>query len=169
MTFAALAWVDTFELAASLRGPRVGLFPKSGECRILPLRGPKRDADPEDDATFVRFFTKWPELTNLLDELRRIAGGGVEYGRIYLEMLMPTGIIPWEHDTSGYAQRFQRVHVAVRTNPNAYVFIAGAAVNMQPGIVNLVDRRYPISAINMGTSWRCHLIVDFRKKTEDET
>jgi hypothetical protein len=170
MTFNALAWIDVYELAASLR-TRINLFSKAGDLRTLPVRGPRPDGDPEDDAAFVRFkaSTRWPELTNVLDQLKRLAGdAAVEWGQIYLELLMPNGIAPWEQAGPGYAQRFQRVHVALRTNPAAYTFIGGASVNMQPGLVNLIDRRVPCSAINLGTSWRCHLVADFRiKETTD--
>jgi hypothetical protein len=169
MSVTTLAWVDVFELTASLR-TRAGLFSKEGDCRVLPIRGPRADADPEDDAAFVRFkvSTKWPELTNVLDQLRRLAGSpDFEFGRIYLEMLMPNGVIQWERETGDYAQRFQRVHLALRTNPGAFTFIGGASVNMQPGLVNLVDRRLPMSAINLGNAYRCHLICDFRKREED--
>ncbi len=162
MTFAALAWVDVFDLAASLR-LRVGHFPKTGDRRVLMLRGPKKDAeDPDDTATYVRFFAKWPEIKNLTDEVRRASGAPLEFGRIFLEMLMPGGIISWKRDDSEYAQRFQRVHIALRTNPHAFVFIGGAVVNMQPGLINLVEPRLPMSALNLGTTWRCHLVCDFR-------
>lgn len=172
MSFAAIAWVDVFELACSLRA-RAGLLAKPGEWRIVNLRGPKAEADPEDDAAFVRFkaATQWPELSNVLSQLQRLGvertGGPVEFGRQYLEMLAPGAVVPWERAEGGYAERFSRVHLALRTNPAATTFIGGAAANMQPGVVNLIDRRVPYSAINLGTSWRCHLVVDFRQKEQE--
>ena len=172
MSIVALTWIDVYELACSLRS-RSGLFAKPGECRVVALRGPRAEADPEDDAAFVRFKTsaKWPELTNTLGQLQRFGAerlkGPVEFGLIYLEMLMPGGIIPWEKAAGVYVERFSRVHVALRTNPAATTFSGGVAVNMQAGNVNLIDRRAPYSAINLGASYRAHLVCDFRKRDEE--
>lgn len=173
MSFAPIAWVDVHELACSLRD-RSGLFAKPGEARVVMLRGPRAEGDPEDDAAFVAFKSsaKWPELTNVLGQLKRLGpeklGAEIGWGRIYLEMLMPGGIIPWERAEGGYAQRFSRVHVALRTNPTATTFAGGMAGNLQPGIVNLIDRSVPYSALNLGTSYRCHLVCDFRRREESE-
>ena len=96
MSLVPLGWLDVYELACSLR-PRVGLFPKSGPVRTLQIRGPKGDADPEDDAAFVwtrGARERWPELNNTLSETERLVPD-IEWGRIVLELLMPNGIVRW--------------------------------------------------------------------------
>lgn len=168
MNVMPIAFVDTFDLAASLR-QRLGSFHGPGDRKVLPLRGPKKDADPEDDLAYVwsKERQRWGELSAMLGHLSRL-GGEVEWGRIELEMLMPGGIIPWGRDQSAYAHRFTRAHLALRTNPHAITFIGGLAVNMALGIVNVIDRSLPASAINLGETMRVHLIADFRKKEPPE-
>lgn len=163
MNIAAVAFIDPFDLAASLRR-RLGLFQGEGLRKMLPLRGPKRGADPDDDTLFVwsKERERWGELSAMLGHLAHTQD--ILWGRIELEMLMPGGIVPWARDQTPYGQRFTRAHVALRTNPSAMNFVGGTAVNMAAGVVNLIDRTLPCSAINLGETSRVHLIVDFRKK-----
>jgi hypothetical protein len=177
MSFVVLGWLDVYELSCSLRS-RMGLFPKSGEVRVLSIRGPRGDADPEDQAAFVwtKGREKWPELMNILGQIEHIgqAFGGIEWGRISLELLMPSGIVPFESDGSVYAERFDRVHLAIRTNPAAVMFCGIASRHVASGeAVLLATKRpprppLPVGAFNGGESPRCHLIVDFRKKDQPD-
>lgn len=174
MSFVSLGWLDVYELGCSLRS-RIGLFPKSGQARVLSIRGPRGDADPDDAAAFAwaKGREKWPELMNIIGQVERIGAqhlGGIEWGRIGLELLMPNGIVPIESDESGYAERFDRVHVAIRTNPAAAVFCGVLSRHIAWGeLVILATKRpprppLPTGAFNAGEHPRCHLIVDFRKK-----
>jgi hypothetical protein len=178
VSFIALGWFDVYELACSLRS-RIGLFPKSGDARTLSIYGPRGDADPEDATTFTwaKGYDKWPELMNVLGEIERIGNRAlvdIEWGRINLELLMPSGIIPLESDGSGYAEKFDRAHLAIRTNPAAVVFCGLISRNIASGeAVVLGTKRaprppLPVGAFNAGESPRCHLIVDFRKKDQPE-
>lgn len=176
MNFVFVAFIDTFELAASLR-TRLGLFPEGGERRVLLLRGPRKDAlDPDDDIGFVpaRVVARWPEMGNMIERVRRVgsavmerAGSSpatLEFGRIYLELLMPGAQLAWPAETSAYAERFSRAHLPLRTNPGCLVVAGVEAWQPLPGNLTAVARRVPLYAINCGEQPRVHLIVDFRKK-----
>jgi hypothetical protein len=166
-----LGWIDVYELACSLRS-RIGLFPKSGAVRTLQIRGPKGDADPEDDAGFVwtrGARDRWPELNNTLAETERVVPD-IEWGRIVLELLMPNGIVPLAADTSEYGERYVRAHLPIRTNPAALLICGGACVHLAQGAISMLATKraplptLPVGAMNLGEKFRVHLIADFRKK-----
>jgi hypothetical protein len=172
--FTPIAYLDTFELASSLR-TRMGQFPNpDASRRVLPLRGPRKDADPDDDAAFVlaREAQRWPELKAMLEQIREAVAqvyerlgkpGEVEFGRIALEMLMSGANVPWRKDDGAYAQRFERAHLALRSNPGARLFAAHEMLWLLPGDLTAVAHRVPHSAINLGEWPRVHLVVDFRR------
>lgn len=171
MSLVPLGWLDVYELACSLRS-RIGLFPKAGAVRTLQVRGPKGDADPEDDAAFVwtrGARDRWPELNNMLAEAERLVSG-IEWGRIVLELLMPNGIVPLAADTSDYADRYMRAHLPIRTNPAALLICGGACTHLPQGAISLLAPKraplpmLPVGAMNLGEKPRIHLICDFRKK-----
>jgi hypothetical protein len=169
MNFAFLAFVDVFDFAASLR-PRLGLL-KGGR---LVIRGPRKDAaDPDDDLAFVmaKEAARWPELKTTLSHVERLGdkAGGVDFGRIHLEMLMPGQTLPWSHETTPYAEMFQRAHLALRTNPGAALFSGNEAWHVPTGHVVAINRRAPCSAINMGEHSRIHLIIDFKIRPAKES
>jgi hypothetical protein len=166
-----LGWVDVYELSCSLRS-RIGLFPKSGAVRTLQIRGPKGDADPEDDAAFVwtrGARDRWPELSNTLAESERLVSD-IEWGRIVLELLMPNGIVPLAADPSDYAERYVRAHLPIRTNPAALLICGGTCMHLAQGAISLLATKrapmppLPVGAMNLGEKPRIHLICDFRKR-----
>ena len=175
MSLVPLGWLDVYELACSLRS-RIGLFPKSGAVRTLQIRGPKGDADPEDDAAFVwtrGARDRWPELSNILAETERLVPD-IEWGRIVLELLMPNGIVPLASDISDYALRYVRAHLPIRTNPLALTICGGACLHLAQGAISLLATKraplppLPVGAMNLGEKFRVHLIADFRKKDPPE-
>jgi hypothetical protein len=171
MNFQAIAWVDSFDLAASLR-TRMGLFKPAGDGLLTAeVRGPRPGAeDPEDAAAFAYFKApgvrsgKWPELKIALDQIKRLGEqqGGVEFGRIGLLMMQPGSSLPWTH----LGGPLEHGRLLLRGNPGL-VWYGGAETWMPTsGVLTLVNRRVPNSAVNMGESPAIWLAVDFRKAGE---
>lgn len=169
--FLPICFVDTFDLVASMR-QRMGLF-KPGEPRILPIRGPRAEADdPDDDLAYINYrdpLAKWPEMARMIRRLGRIGEeqGGIEFGRIFLEMLDPGMRLSWTLDDNAYAARFTRVHLPLRTNPAAMMHSGIEQANLLPGALTAVNQRAPHSAINLGEWPRVHLVADFRRKDQE--
>lgn len=167
MNFAPVFWLDTFELAGSLR-TRAGLFkadPDQPGLRILAVRGFRKGTE-EADEDFVSYSpaTKWVELTNLLGRMRRIGQnvGGAEFGRVFLEMLDPGVALPWHRETTPYFERWKRAVLPIRTNPGTMMFAGTEAYSPGVGWLTVFNPLVPCSAINTGEYARVHLVVDFR-------
>lgn len=174
MNFAFIAWLDTFELAASLR-TRAGLF-KTEEPgrRILPVRSIRKGTE-EVDEDFVGFTyatpAKWPELGNLRSRLTRLGNdmlGAVEFGRIFFEQLDPGATLAPHRETGPYFERWRRAHLPIRTNPGAMLYSGIEQVSPAPGNLVGIAMNLPCWAVNLGEYPRVHLIVDFRKKETEE-
>jgi hypothetical protein len=173
VNFIPVGWLDTFELAASLR-QRMGRFAPDADAapgrKVIPLRGPAEDSDPADDTRFQfnRAATqKWPELRAALERILRVgkALGGIDLGRIELELVSPGAALPWRREVGDYVERYERLHLALRTNPGAIVYSGNEGLHLLVGAATIVARRgVPTSAVNMGESPRIHLVVDFRRK-----
>lgn len=165
--FAPVAFLDTWELAASLR-TRMGLFDK-GEPRILPIRGPRATADdPDDDTGFVFYkaASQWAELKSMLARISRLGDGfgGIEFGRIFLELLPPGDCLPWTLEDSAYNVRFMRAELPLRTNPAAIVYSGPESAHLAPGWLTIINHRARHSAANHGEHPRIHLCLDHRRK-----
>ncbi len=170
--FAAVAFLDPFELAASLR-TRWGRFHGDpGGLRTMSIRGaPAGAADPDDDATFGFYRQagvrsgKWPEMAALLDRLERL--GGQDYGRIWLEMY-PPGYRGWrDPEPPAYAERFSRAVMALRWNPEAALFSGRESQVLVPGFLTLVNHRTICGAMNLGEWETVALVIDGRKGEDD--
>lgn len=166
--FVTLAYLDVFDLAASLR-TRWGQFRRQEDGRLLlPIRGEPPNGDPEDESKFGWYRQsgvrsgKWPELKALLDRVER--EGGIEFGRIRVEMMQPGYLGSFEIDHSGYAGRIGRTILALRWNPQALLYCGGEVNCPQPGMVTLISHRLPCTGINMGEWGAIALVVDSRKK-----
>ena len=166
--FVPLLFLDAHELAASLR-QHTGLF-DHGTPRILTIREPRNNTT-EDDEDFIwraALVKKWRELHHFLGRTRREAEkafGPQDIGHIYLEMLDAGVRLPWADGLSGsYAERYTRLHLALRTNPQAMMYSGAEVASPAPGWLTAVNFRVPHSAINLGDWPRVHLVVDFRKK-----
>ncbi len=165
MNFLTVGFIDPFELSASLPR-RMGLF-KDG---VLMVRGPRAGADdPDDDVAYKQLLdvNKWPELKSMLAKIKRIGDsqGGIEFGRIYLELLQPYKppvdfCALWMPPGDGYAERFNRLWMPLRTNPSVMHYSGIESAHLQHGVVTWINRRTPTSAINLGETVAVFLIVD---------
>lgn len=169
INFTFLPYIDAYYDVARSMHSRAGMFVGKG-VRTLHLRGPKKGAEDHDDAIDYGRSTaavKWPEFKTMLGGLERmgeqITGGKIEFGRIFLEMLDVGTLVPWRRLESEYFERFNRLHLALRTNPGAMLYSGCEAIQLLPGQLTRVNVRVPHSAINLGNSPRIHLILDVRK------
>lgn len=158
--FISIAWLDTFELCASLP-KRMGLLP-------LQVRGSKAGADdPDDDLSFVqsKAAASWPELRVMLARIKRLGDqtGGIEFGRISVGLLPAGRTDPWWRDESPYATRFASALLPLRTNPGVVIYSNGEQWTPVIGWLTIVARGVS-SAINLGEHPAIWLAVDFRKK-----
>jgi hypothetical protein len=171
--FAAVAHLDTFELAGSLL-KRWGLFKSTGVpgLRILRVRGVKTGTE-EGPEEFVRYkpTSGWVELDNLRGEIERRAEAymppGVDFGEISLEMLDAGATLNWTTETDPYFARWSRAIVPLRTGPGV-LFVCGVET-ASPGVgwLTIVSPRLPHCAINMGDSPCVWLTIDFKRKQAD--
>jgi Aspartyl/Asparaginyl beta-hydroxylase len=92
-------------------------------------------------------------------------------GKVMVVELKAGGSIGWHIDEGGYAQGYERYHVAIRTNPYCWLYSGGEAGHVPVGAVVKFDTSVLHSAANFGTTPRWHLIVDVAKAKEevDET
>jgi len=166
--FLAAAHFDTFELVASLR-TRMGLFKTEHgsastlTCPVRQRRGEKWTRPPHAATG------KWPELTNTLQRVSRLgeAMGGIEFGRIDLEMLPAGACMDWRLDQGEETLRYEHAIMLLRTSP-AVTFFAGSEV-AAPGIgfLTIMSRRLPRSAINTGEAAAIWLALDFRRRQSE--
>ncbi len=167
--FAAVAFLDTLELAGSLR-TRWGQFKvEAPGHRILRIRGHAKGSEEGDD----RFggyeaAKKWPELGNLRSIITRRAAlilpPGVEFGRIFFEMLDPGAMLDWNRETSPYFERWTRAILPLRTNPATLLIYGTETASPGPGWLTIVSPRLSHTAINLGEHAWVWLVVDFKKK-----
>jgi len=156
--FLAIAHMDPFELICSLR-PKMGLFKEEGGGSLYcPVRVPK-------EGKWVIRQGKWVELTNYIQRIRRLAD--VELGYIELRLLAAGGDMDWQppdYEPGAY----EHAIVMLRTSP-AFALFAGPEVWMPAiGLLTVVSRRVPRSAINMGDSPAIWLAVDFKRKPAED-
>ena len=159
--FTPIAFIDTFDLVASLP-PHLGLFIQVAEGRrILLLRWSRKDTD--DAFAWHKTYSRWIEAKNMLGQLKRIGDahlGSFEFGRVFLEMLTPGATLPWRTPEE---TDFLRAHLPLRTNPQARMYAGTETVHLLPGQLTIVSGG-PQCAINLGSWPRVHLVCDFRKK-----
>ena len=157
--FAAVAFLDTYDLVASLPG-RIGEF-KAGNPRILTLRGAVKDK--EGEYGYTALANRWPEVKNILGriEMGTPQSGPLDLGRAYLEMLDPGSDTRWQ-SVGGI---FATLHLPLRTNPDAIMYSGRENQHLLPGMLTIVDTRL-WSAVNRGEWPRVHLVVDV-KRTQD--
>jgi hypothetical protein len=168
MSFTPIAFIDTFDLVASLP-PRIGLFRhvESGE-RLLPIRGYRKDTDPAEELfAWHQTYAKWPEIKNTIGQMRRLAAErigppGIELGRVFLEMLDGGTALPWRRPE---ASAWIRAHLPLRTNPAAFMFAGRESMHLLPGQLTVVAPAWGC-AVNWGEFSRIHLVVDFKRKRE---
>ena len=170
--FAAVAHLDTFELAGSLR-TRLGLFKPAGLITTgwwrLQVRGSKTGAEGE----FVRYkpVSNWAELTNLRNDIQRRAETlmppGIEFGRIFFEMLDPGAVVAERGEVEPYFLEWTRTILPLRTNPGLTLLYGNETASPGAGWLTAVNPRLPHAAINMGDASAVWLVLDFRRKVAD--
>lgn len=170
--FTSIAFLDTFEAVASLPA-RMGLFRAAVEddTRFIPLRGHPKGASG-DRIAWYQTYAKWPEMKNILGRLKRIGDGivadpGIEFGYIFLEMLDAGSVTAWRPPED--PPSWLRVHLPLRTNPDAFLFAGRESAHLLPGSLALVNRAIWSCAANWGEASRIHLVADFRKKAATES
>ena len=171
--FATIAFLDTLELAGSLR-TRWGQFKvEEPGHRILRVRGHAKGSEPSDD----RFGAypvaqKWVELATLRSQITRraeqILPPGVEFGLIFFEMLDPGAQLDWNRETDAYFGRWTRAILPLRTNPATLLIYGIETASPGAGFLTIVSPRLPHAAINMGENPWVWLTVDFRRKSDPE-
>lgn len=172
MNFTPLTFVDTFDLAASLPA-KMGMF-GAGEdgLRQIVVRGPRPGGDPDDDLAFVRYKrAMWPEMKAMIERIKRIGdmAGGIEFGRITLDLLPAGTRLPWVVEDSEYSRRFMHSHLALRTNPGVITYAGPAAIHLPVGMLTLVPwSGIATATCNHGESGMIRLVVDTRKKDQAE-
>lgn len=169
--FTPIVFLDIFELAGSLR-QQIGLFDHS-EPRIMPVIQPRKGTEDEDeDFVMTAAAAKWVACKNFLGRLKRKGEtifGPIDLGRVYLEMLDPGVKLPWSEPlTGGYIERYTRLHLALRTNPQAFMLAGTEWASPAMGWLTGVNVRVPSMAANFGEWPRVHLVIDVRKKDQPE-
>jgi hypothetical protein len=137
----------------------MGLF-QAGEPNIIKVRWDAETGFRQGN------LAKWPELQAVVNQIERLGEqqGGIEFGRIHLELLPPDTHLPWERDDSTYAARFNRLTMALRTSPGCMHFAGTESAHLVPGVVTWVNQRTWHSMVNLGETNAIHLIVDTRKR-----
>ena len=137
------------------------------------LRGPK-DPSPEnwlDDGVHIDYAAlsrkEWIAARNALLAIRRRVTLPNQdppvMGKAMIVKLKPGGVIDWHTDEGGYAERHNRFHLPIVTNPGCNLYSANEVIHMPAGQLTFFDNHVKHSGVNMGASPRVHLIVDFRK------
>lgn len=171
--FVPVFYLDTLELAGSLR-TRWGQFKTVAPGhRVLRIRGHAKGSEEADDR-FAGYVAaqKWVEFSNLRGEITRRAEAllppGIELGVVQIEMLEPGTTLDWNRETSAYFERWSRAILPVRTNP-ATLFVCGTEIaSPGPGWLTIVSPRLPHTAINMGEHGLVWVSLDFRKKNVEK-
>ena len=167
MNFTPLAFIDPFDMIASLP-TRLGLFGKGEGLRQITVRGPRPGGDPDDDLAFAYYKrAMWPEMKAMLERIKRLGEGvgGVEFGRITLDLLPAGVVLPWaEPDLGEYTVRFVRSHLALRTNPGVITYSGSESMHLPSGMLALVNQRVWTATANHGETAMIRLALDTRKK-----
>ena len=163
--FRLVGFLDTFEIAGSLR-QHMNLFkPVEGGEQVFPIRW-------DDGETWKRtkLWQKWVELRNAISRIQRQGSamvGPLDLGRVFFEMV-PAGVtLPWRTESGAYWETHMRVHYPVRTNPAAMMYSGIEMSHLMIGTLTLTNVTVPWCAVNQGEWPRVHLVVDLRRKIEE--
>lgn len=172
-----IAHLDTFAFLASLYARREAfndetrrqLYPGSPhrDTRAIFLRGPEQPTPARwfEDVPHVDYpaLADWPEATAVLAEIGWHLPFGAVLGKAMIVELKSEGAIAWHTDEGPYAERYERFHLPLTTNPEAFLLSGGEQVHVPVGLLIRFDNRVLHSAVNGGRTPRIHLIVDGRK------
>lgn len=151
--FLTLGHFDIWALVATLRQRR-SLFAGEGPVRRAVMRYGSGAEEPE--------ASKWIALQNTLSRARRLAPGPIEMGAVSFEMLMPRSWVGWDDPDGPEREGWQETHLALLTNPLAWLYSGIEAMHVHPGFLVWRNRAMPASQINLGEHPRVHLVIEFR-------
>lgn len=156
--FQPIAFIDTLYLASSLLS-RLNRFETVDEgVREYRVRWP----DDNSATGWKQLAPKvWPELTTTLRRIGEIGEqllGPLQRGRIFLEMLDPAATRRWQPEIT---DDWIRVHLALRTNPRAFLYAGAEVASPAPG---WITQARPDCSLNLGEDSRIHLIMDVRRR-----
>lgn len=165
MTVRSFAYLDTWELAASLRD-RMNLFRElEGGERVLPVRW-----NSGEKWMRTQHWTKWGELRNAISRVQKhgeaLVGHPIEAGSIRFEMIQPGHVTPW---SSIQGVEYVCAHLPIRTNPACFLHFPAEMHYLLPGHAHVVGVQIPHSWANMGEWPRIHLVMEFRAEPEAES
>ena len=156
MNFSPVAFIDVWDIAASLRDRR--------GAPIMPLRGYRKDTEPEDEQFGAYAATRdWQEYDDLRDRLRRLGEpmGGIEIGCVHLDTLRPGELRAWTEARP--LSKWSVAHLPIRTNPQSALIAGTESATLAVGLLTVVSTLVPHAAINLGETPRIHLVIEFRK------
>lgn len=104
-------------------------------------------------------YSKWPAARSLVEEIMEMTGS-TEVGMVTLASMEPGATISPHNDLGDYYSYYHRLHVALKTNDDAWLFSAEQRVNCKPGEIWELDNLLQHYARNDGQTNRVHLIVD---------
>jgi hypothetical protein len=173
--FAPLGHIDIFALVGELWARRA-LFdavtlrqdaPGSAhkDTRAIFLRGPEVPSASRwfEDLPHVDYpaLAGWESAAAVLAEIAARAGGR-PMGKAMIVALRPGGIVTPHIDQGAYAERHDRYHLPLVTNPDAVLVSGDETVHAPAGLLAWFDNHAMHSAENLGAADRIHLIVDVR-------
>jgi hypothetical protein len=136
ITFVPLAWLDTWALAASLRG-KLSLFEdeKPGWSVFEAVTEQKLHTAAAGD--------KWRALYNTIARIRKLSSPPPHLTAIRIERLLPNEETSWRRHAELVAV------LPLVTNPAAWHFSGPAAQVLLPGALTGLDARLPRCALNL--------------------
>lgn len=167
---------DVAQVVADLEGERASLFDLVTLRQTFPgsphhatkcifLRAPQspRVEDYFEDVPHgvTRFLTDWPAMTDLVLAVSDKLPGPI--GKVLVVSLQPRAGIDWHIDEGNYAEAYNRVHLALVTNPGAILYSGGEAHYLEAGAACDYDVHVLHSAANYGDTPRVHLLIDYRR------
>lgn len=173
---AELGRLDVAQVVADLQGEKASLFdlvtlrqsfPGSPHhaTKCIFLRAP---ASPQIEDYFedvphasTRFLLEWPAMVDLLLKVDSKLPGPV--GKVLVVALEPHAGIDWHIDEGKYAEAYNRVHLALTTNPGAILYSGGESHHLETGAAVEYDVHVLHSAANYGLTPRVHLLIDYRR------
>ena len=160
-----IGWMDSAKLTANFILRYADQLSSDGPVLKLHLRD-----DDRGDLPILTGDRKFGSAVNFLQRLKQTAapflgGKPADLGSVWIERLMPNGHTPWSQEDE---PELIRLHIALTTNPHAFLYCGGEGVNLGIGVVNYVNAQALTSAANFGTAPRDHLVVNVRRPSEIE-
>jgi hypothetical protein len=155
--FIPLAWLDTWALAASLRG-KLPLFEERalGLSVFTAVNEQKLDKEAASD--------KWRALYNMIARIRKLSSPPPHLVSIRLERLAGGAASMWAKHSDMVAV------LPIISNPAAWHFSGPSAQVLLPGALTGLDARLPRCALNLwADAPSIFMVVEYRAKPiEDE-